>query len=142
MPIEADGISFEECRTVHDVFIGGRQYRELSGRRVSLHELSEYPLIMLEQAANSRRWVDKHFFANGIELKPQIELGAHDLLVDHARIGLGIACVTQEFTDVSVHDDELFFIELDNPVPERSIGVCYVNGIELSSAARRFIEQG
>ena len=35
--------------------------------------------------------------AKGEEIEPEIELGSHNLLISLARIGLGVACVTEEF---------------------------------------------
>lgn len=139
MPISAQGVTFEECMKVHDVFVACEKFSHLKDRELSLKEIARCPLIMLEKASNSRRQVDRHFMTMGIDLSPEIELGAHDLLCDYARIGLGIACVTREFTDHG-QDSGLFEIKLDTPVPERSIGVCYTENTELSAAAKRYIE--
>lgn len=138
MPISASGAVFEKCFTVHDVFVAGEAFSQLRGKSLSPAQITEYPLIMLERNSNSRRQVDKHFLSQGVSLKPEFELGAHDLLCDYAKIGLGIACVTREFTNGE--KDGLFEIELDTPVPPRSIGVCYAENIELSAAAKRYIE--
>lgn len=137
MPISETGFVFEECLAVHDVFIAGEPFSHLRDREVSLPELASYPLIMLEQASNSRRMVERHFLENGVVLRPEIELGAHDLLIDYARIGLGIACVTREFVNYS--DAEMFEVKLSQSVPRRSIAVCYRENIPLSAAAKRFI---
>ncbi len=137
MPMSEKGFVFEECLGVHDVFIAGEPFSHLRGRTVALSELASYPLIMLEQASNSRRMVDRHFLENGVVLRPEIELGAHDLLIDYARIGLGIACVAREFVHYS--DDEMFEIQLSSAVPRRSIAVCYRENIPLSAAAKKFI---
>lgn len=112
LPAESDGVVFEECMPVHDTFIAGNAYSELKGREVSLSELAEYPLIMLESAARSRQWVDHHFQSNGVPLLADVELSAHDLLVDFARIELGIACVIREFVLDSINDGTLFEIQL------------------------------
>ena len=93
---------------------------------------------MLEQASNSRRMVDRHFLENGVVLHPEIELGAHDLLMDYARIGLGIACVAREFINYSGNEG-LFEVRLCQRVPRRSIAVCYRENIPLSAAAKGFI---
>ncbi len=138
MPMSEKGFVFEECLPVHDVFIAGEPYAFLRTCTVSLTTLASYPLIMLEQASNSRRMVDRHFLENGVVLRPEIELGAHDLLVDYARIGLGIACVTREFIRYG-SDEGLFELKLSNNVPRRSIAVCYRENIPLSAAARSFI---
>jgi len=139
LPMEGEAMRVHHTFPVHDVFVAGEKFSELKDRVLTLGEIARCPLIMLERASNSRRQVDRYFMTKGIDLSPQIELGAHDLLCDYARIGLGIACVTREFTD---HDENsgLFEIKLDTPVPERSIGVCYTENTELSAAAKRYIE--
>ncbi len=138
MPMSEKGFVFEECLAVHDVFIAGEPFAALRDREVSLSELAAYPLIMLEQASNSRRMVDRHFLQNGVVLRPEIELGAHDLLMDYARIGLGIACVAREFVRYS-DNEGLFEVRLAQSVPKRSIAVCYRENIPLSAAAKGFI---
>jgi len=139
LPAEVDGMVFEECMPVHDVFVASQEFSELRGRTVSPAELARHPLIMLEEKANSRRWVNRHFRKNGVILDPGVELGAHDLLLDFAGIGLGIACVIREFAGDALKG-ELFEIDLQPPVPRRAIGVCYNGGINLSPAAQKLIE--
>jgi len=139
LPLSADGVLFEDCLPVHDIFVAGRGYEHLAGRSVGLEELCAYPLLMLEGASNSRRRVDRHFLENGIAPKPEIELGAHHLLLDFAGIGLGIACVVEEFSRHAIERGEVFRLDVQPPVPARSVGVCYLEGIPLSSAARAFI---
>ena len=140
LPMSAQGVVFQQCIAVHDVFVAGEKYAELKGRTVTLEELVKYPLIMLERASNSRRRVDRHFLENGLVPRAGIELGSHDLLDDYAGIGVGIACVIREFTPSIGTEEGLFEIKLDKPVPERGVGVCYLEDISLSAAARRFVE--
>ncbi len=140
LPIGARGMLTLSCKTVSDVFIAGEKYSSLRDRRLELAELLEYPMIMLERAANSRRWVDRFFLSHGIALEAQIELGAHDIIADYVKIGLGIGCVIKEFCTEAIGRDGIFALELKDPVPPRSIGVCYPEGIELSAAARKFID--
>ena len=137
MPISERGFIFEECFPVHDIFIAGERFSQLKDTPVTPEELARYPLIMLERASNSRRRVDRHFLSNGVALRPEIELGSHDLLSEYAKIGLGIACVTKEFVDLE--NSGLFEIKLTNPVPRRSIAVCYSENIQLSAAPKHFI---
>ncbi len=140
LPAEGEGVVFEECLPVHDVFVAPESFAHLKDRPVSPSELARQPLIMLEDKANSRRWVNRHFRKNGVLLDPGVELGAHDLLLDFAGIGLGIACVIREFSKNALEHSCLFEIDLQPPVPQRSIGVCYNSGITLSPAAEKLIE--
>lgn len=136
-PVTEEKFSRKTCLHLHDVFIGGSAYKALSGKTITRKQLIEYPLIMLETLSNSRRAVDAEFFSDGIILKPEIELGAHELLIDFARIGLGISCVTREFSDIR---EELFEIQLDQPLPERTLELCWLENEQASSAKKKFIE--
>ena len=140
LPSDVEGVVFEECMPVHDVFVAPESFSGLRHRAVTPAELARQPLIMLEDKANSRRWVNRHFRKNGVLLDPGVELGAHDLLLDFAGIGLGVACVIREFSRDAMERNGLFEIDLQPAVPQRSIGVCYNSGITLSPAAQKLIE--
>ena len=137
MPLQEEGLQFEECLLVHDIFVAGEAYqRQLAHRVLTLSELVEYPLIMLEQASNSRCHVDHFFRQHGILLNPGIELGSHNLLPDFARIGLGIAGVIREFTNM----EGLFEVRTETTLPARAVGVCMLADVTLPESARRFID--
>ncbi|MEG0230301.1 MAG: LysR family transcriptional regulator substrate-binding protein, partial [Oscillospiraceae bacterium] len=95
------------------------------------------PLVMLEKAANSRQFVDSFFLKNGINLDPEIELGAHHLLIEFAKINLGISCVIKEFSNLD-KNKSIFEIKLKNPLPKRYIGICTLASISPSQAASIF----
>ncbi len=142
LPIEESdypNIHFESIGELHDIFIAGSDYTHLKSNRLKLEDIASLPLVMLEPKSNSRRNVDKYFSEHGIELKPEFELGSHDLLFDFARKNLGIACVTEEFTDE--HSDiDYFKLSTDFELPPRSIGVCTLKNVPLSPAVTKLIE--
>lgn len=140
MPLSAPGVMVETCCTLHDVFIAGPAFESLRGRTVGLAELAQQSLILLERSSNSRRWIDRHFLAAGVALQPAIELGTHELLADCARIGLGVACVIEEYSRHVIGRDGVFRVEADPPVPQRSVGACYLERVGPSPAGRRFID--
>jgi DNA-binding transcriptional LysR family regulator len=140
LPVEDDALLMREVLKVQDVFVASERFSHLRGRPVTLEELSREPLVLLEQASNSRKYLDDFASLNGISLHPEIELGAHSLLVQFARIGLGVACVTREFAHDSLKQGELFEIELTHPMPPRAIGLISLEGVPLSAAADRFIQ--
>ena len=94
---------------------------------------------MLEKKANSRKYVDGIFRDEGVILEPEIELGAHDLLIEFCKIGYGISCVTREFSKEAVESGEVFEINLSNPIPKREIALCHIEGVSLSFAAKSFM---
>ena len=136
-PVDKSKFSVKKCLELHDVFIAGNAFSELKGKTITRKELCSYPLIMLEKLSNTRRSIDEEFMRSGITLNPEIDLGCHDLLVDFARINLGISCVTREFAAI---DGELFELKLDEPLPVRELDLCWVNAGNLSEAKKRFID--
>ncbi len=136
-PVDTGKFSTKKCLTLHDVFIAADAFSQLKGRVISRGELCSYPLIMLEKLSNTRRSIDESFMQSGIVLNPEIDLGSHDLLVDFARINLGVSCVTREFADI---DGSLFELELDKPLPERELDLCWLDAGTLSSAKKKFID--
>ncbi len=139
LPIDNAALCVREVLNIHDVFVASERFNHLKDHPISLMELSREPLVLLEQASNSRKYLDDFASMSGITLHPEIELGAHSLLVEFAKIGLGIACVTSEFAAQAISSGDLFKVELEPPMPPRSIGLISLEGMPLSAAAERFI---
>jgi len=139
MPISAEGIIFQECLTVQDTFVAGPAFEHLKGRVVPLRELSTLPLILLEPASNSRKRLDRFFQRQGLTVNAAVELGSHDLLIDFARIGLGVAGVVREFLRID-ETSGLFELQVEPPLPSRSIALCYLEKTGLTPAAQLFSE--
>ncbi len=140
LPIEDAAFEIIECMDIHDIFVCGEMYKDISSKPLSLEEISELPLILLETKSNSRKYVEKHMFSKGVAIKPEIELGSHELLLEFARINLGISCVIKEFSLEYLNNGSLYEIQLNEEIPKRSIGVCYLKSIPLSPASGRFVD--
>lgn len=140
LPVVDSSLAVCEVLNVHDVFVASARFKHLLNREVSFDELAGEPLVLLEKASNSRKYLDDFASVCGVTLRPEIELGAHSLLVEFAKIGLGIACVTYEFAEAAIDSGELFEISLNPPLPSRSIGLISLEGVPLSPAAERFIQ--
>ena len=73
-----------------------------------------------------------------LDLIPEIELSSNELLIDLARIGLGIAFVPDYC--IPENDPDLFIVHLEEQLPARQMVVAYNENIPLSQAARQFID--
>lgn len=140
LPVEDKSLNVRECHQVHDVFIASNRFIHLKDRTVTIEMLSREPLILLEKASNSRKYIDNYASCHHTTLQPEIELGAHNLLIEFAKIGLGIACATREYANIPPNCPDLFEIRLDPPIPPRAIGLITLEDFPLSAAAERFIE--
>ncbi len=137
MPCDEAGIEVEPVRAITDCFVAGD--KAFVSTTVSYRRLAELPLLLLEEGTNTRRFLDAHFAAHGIRLRPEFELGSVDLLIEFARIGLGISAVVREFVARELETANLFELRLDPPLPSRSIGVAWRSGAPLSPAAEELL---
>ena len=138
LPAEDDELTIKPCLTIHDVFVCGPDYN--AKKSYSWGEMAELPLILLEENANSRRYVDQKFREKRIALKPQIEMAVHDLLIRFASIHLGVSCVVEEFSKESIEKGIIKKLNLNPPLPPRNIGYAYLKHNSLSPAAKAFLE--
>ena len=140
LPIDDSAIESKPCLTVQDIFVCGEQYKNLAKNPIDILNLSSLPLILLEGKSNTRKYIEKYFLENGVKITPEIELGSHDLLLEFAKINIGIACVIREFSHDYMKDGSLYEIKLKEEIPNRSIGFCYLKSVSLSVASRKFVE--
>ena len=120
-----------------DVFVANQSFSQLKDRKPSLAELSEYPLLMLDKQSTTSEFLHSLFQQHQLELVPEAELSSNDLLIDLARIGLGVAFVP----DYCVPDDsdELFIVETRESLPQRELAVVYNDKLPVSPAVTEFL---
>ena len=140
LPIEDPTLEVSPCFDIQDTFVYGDKFRKILAKPIQLKELVKLPLIFFEPKSNSRRYVEDYFLSKGIKLSPEFELGSHDLLLEFARINLGIACVTREFSYDYLNKGLLYEAKLHEEIPKRSIGVCFLKSVPLSPASMKFVE--
>lgn len=140
LPVEDERIDVIPCKDVQDVFVCGEKYLNMTKEPVHLEFVVKMPLILLEKKANSRQYVEQYLLDKGMSISPEFELGSHDLLLEFAKINLGIACVVRDFAMDYLERGILREIPLVEPIPKRSIGICSLKSVPLSRAAKRFIQ--
>lgn len=133
-------IAVKNTKKVKDVFIANGSFKELKGRKVSLKELEEYPLIVLEKNSTTREFFDNLMAKHEVSIKPEIELGSVDILMEMAKIGLGIAFVPDECVKMGLQSDEVFVLDIKEEIPDRNLGFVVHSNIPLPVAASKFLE--
>ncbi|WP_432362604.1 LysR family transcriptional regulator [Sporosarcina sp. UB5] len=140
LPVSDPTLNVTPCLDIHDTFVYGDKYRKLLARQIDFQELTKLPLIFLEPSSNSRKYVEDYLSTKGVTISPEFELGSHDLVVEFARMNMGIACVTREFTEHYLESGILHEVQLTEQIPHRSIGICSLKSVPLSPASTRFWE--
>ncbi|EHI59734.1 MAG: LysR family transcriptional regulator [Hungatella hathewayi] len=125
-------------REFRDVFVANREYFPLQDKVMSLLELQPYPILMLDRKSTTSEFLHAMFQKSQLDLVPEIELSSNDLLIDLARIGLGIAFVP-DFC-IPEDDRDLFVLKLEQDLPARQIVVAFNENLPISQAARQFMD--
>ena len=140
LPINDSSLEIIHCKEVTDIFVCGEKYKDLANKEISLEEMVQHPLIFLEPSSNSRKYVEKFMLSKDIKISPEFELGSFDLLLEFAKINLGIACVIKEFSKEYLEKGLLYEVNILEKIPSRSIGICYLKSVPLSVASTKFVE--
>ena len=134
-------LSSQKFRVINefsDVFVANQEYFPLKGETVNLQKLQTYPILMLDRKSTTSEFLHHMFQKEQLDLVTEIELSSNDLLIDLARIGLGIAFVP-DFC-IPNNDRDLFQVRLTEKLPIRQMVVAYNENIPVSQASRQFMD--
>ncbi|WP_040952210.1 LysR family transcriptional regulator [Gorillibacterium massiliense] len=140
MPITDPQLEIKESFQLQDSFVAGSLFSELKDKVLTLEQLLEYPIILFSRNSRARMAITEVFKGYGYSLKPEIEVGSVELLIELARKGLGISYVTREFVKQELEEGSLFEIRLDIPLPPAQVGIMTTRNMPLSIAASEFIK--
>lgn len=123
-----------------DKLIAGRVYAALQGRKLSLKELTQYPLIAMEKGTITRQIFDDFFLSHGLVLEPDIELATSDLIAPMVESGLGIGFVPEAFARERLLDGTIVELWLNEPIPMREICLVAKKDHIQTIAAKAFLQ--
>lgn len=129
--------AIKKIKTFRDVFIANQSFADLKDKKLTYKQLSEQPILMLDKHSTTSEFLHRLFQQHQLDLVPEIELTSNDLLIDLARIGLGIAFIPDYCMDGEL--DDLFIVETKDELPERELVIAYNEQIPLSKTAQEFL---
>ena len=118
------GLNFTPVMEIHDGFVCTPAYMEnLTLREGPAPDIFKTGNILLLDRSNmSRKHLDTYLSDRDIEVNQLLEVTDMALLIEFARIGLGIACVILDFVSDDLKNGTLMEVPLDAPIPRRVIG--------------------
>lgn len=143
--LESSHLTFLPIREIHDIFVCSPEYlHKLGGSGGSCPSrvlLEQGTFLLLNKKNVTRQYMDKHMLLQNITMEHQIEVTTMDLLIDFARIGLGIACVIGEFVQEELKEGSLVECSIREPLPPRRMGFAYPKSGKPSAAMNAFLTQ-
>ena len=112
---------------VEDIFVASPKYIEnLKALHGNNFPLFQNATVMLMDDKNvSRHYIDMYIRENQLDFKQVIALNTMDLLIDFAKIDMGISCVIRSFVEKDLENGSLVQIDIAPPIPRRKIGFMY-----------------
>ena len=118
---------YQPLQSIQDTFVCTHTYLEnlqiREGSKNLTETLKANATFMLPDDANiTRQHIDAALKNGGIELNSFLEVSTMDMLIEFAKIGLGIACVIREAVQKELGTGLLTEITLGPRIPTREIG--------------------
>lgn len=136
-------LTFHSVGSVNYVFTSTHSYLSnlhTRGIRTTEDLFVNANIMLLDRNNVSRLHVDNYL--GSVNLNPQniLEVNNMDLLIDFAKIDLGIACVISDFIKDDLQKKRLIEIPLPVAIPPREIGFAYKENSISSTAVNKFLQ--
>ena len=140
-PGSLKNIHFDFLAEIEDSFVATKDYlRNLRARGIAPDQILQNSTLMLLDKNNmTRQYIDDYFLNNEIHVKDYIDISEMDLLIEFARIGVGVGCVIKNFVKKDLEDGTLVEIPLKDPIAKREVGFAYNTNTRASKSLVEFI---
>lgn len=138
-PSTLKNIDYYSMGEIHDIFVASQNYlnrlqRETSFTGEKEEILSHGTLMLLDKGNITRQHVDSYLQENHISVNHLLEVTSMDLLIDFAKIGIGVACVIKEFVKDELNSGALLELPQEVEMKKREIGfVCQSANVKSKS---------
>lgn len=143
IPSDMGTLHYEPICEIQDTFIATDSYlknlriRE-NGTRTSL--LANANFMMLNKENISRKYVYNYLTSHQITMNNILEINTMDLLIELAKIDLGIACVIRNFVKDDIINGTFKELTFKRTIPKRRVGFAYREDVSMSDTLKKFME--
>ena len=152
-PDQLRNLTFSPVTEIQDTFVTSKEYLgnlslllgmpsvEALSPQDSFALLKNGTLMLLEKDNLTRQYLDQYLKSNQLFPENILETTSMDLLIDFARIGLGIGCVIREFVETELQEGSLLELPAPFPIASREIGFVYKSASVSNSFIQELIRQ-
>jgi DNA-binding transcriptional LysR family regulator len=138
-PFDAMHYNFIKLSTIQDIFVASNEYLKNINLMKPNEIFTKCTFMLMEPDNITRQYFDQFCLKNNILINPEIEINNMDLLIDFAKIGLGVTVVIKEFIHHELHAASLVEIPVTPAIPLRTVGIVSHKDKPLSVAAQTFL---
>ncbi len=146
IPEPMEKLAFLPVMEIQDIFVTTRTYLDHLKERIPTGShlcartvLAESTLMLLNKENLTRQYVDRYLTQENLSASRMIEVTSLDLLIEFAKIDLGIACVIRDFVREELDSGHLVQLKLPVSIPRRQVGFAYPKGNAIPETVRKFL---
>ncbi|MGN0298688.1 MAG: LysR family transcriptional regulator [Lachnospiraceae bacterium] len=117
-------IHFYPVTEIEDIFVASPSYLEnfylREGKQADW--ISQGNIMLLDSKNNTRQFVDQYLSTQQLTIRHQLEISTMDLVIEFAKIGLGIGCCIKECVSKELQNGTLIQLPLPVPMEKRTLG--------------------
>lgn len=141
-PSSTRTLDFYSLGEIEDIFVATSAYMDnlrLREGDLGKNILEAATFMLLDKENMTRQYIDDYLLENQIQVQHLLEVTTMDLLIEFAKIGLGVACVVKSFVLPELQAGRLLEIPLGIPIHKREIGFTYRKNRNLTPPMELFI---
>lgn len=129
---------WKSLRTIDYIFVCTPAYRDKLD--CENDDIFKHGNIMLLDKDNvSRRHLNQYYAQNKINPLHILEVNEMDVLIEFAKMGIGVSGVVKQFVEPELNDGSLMEIELPAPITPREIGFLYHRMKPMNENIKKFL---
>lgn len=122
------GIEFIKLMDLHDILVSTSEYMryvyKCFGKNVDIFKVANF--MVLTKDDETRLYLEDYMKTNGIIMKRKLEITSMDLIIEFAKVHVGIGCVEKEFVRDELKNGILNEVPIKIPIPSRQVGIIYL----------------
>lgn len=140
-PAERKSLNFLPVREIEDIFVCSPAYMKSFHEQSTQHEdiLEHGHLMLLDQKNMTRQHIDRYMIMEDLHPEHILEVSSMDLLIEFAKIGLGVGCCIKECIQEELASGRLTQIPLEVPIEKRTLGFATMSQGPQNSAVQAFL---
>lgn len=140
-PKNRKDIHFDFLEEIEDIFVATKDYlKNLETRGITASRILQNATLMLLDKNNmTRQYINDYLQMNQIQVQDSIDISNMDLLIEFAKISMGVACVIRSFVTTELAEGSLVEIPLEIPIHKREVGFVYQTQQKAAGSLGEFI---
>ena len=122
----------KEWISFRDILIAGGTYRDLKDKKLSLADLTKYPIICPRPGTETFRLYYSFFSSEGLLFEPDIETASADQVLHFVENGMGLGFVADGTVYKAIRNGSVVEVDIQEEIPRRRVSIMHNHNRNLS----------